>query len=138
MPFERLEVGAVVLVCWVSEPAPGEIDAVLTDLSRVTRQLGRPPIFLSTNLDSPRAPRDDVRSGFMDNFPRLLRMVDELHLVPGGNAILRAIIRSSLTTALVAMGSRGRVFVHAGLGAALTQLESSSKPPTAGEASDGG
>ena len=109
MPFERPEVGAAVLVCWVPEPPPAEIDAVLTDLSRVTRQLGRPPIFLSTNLDSPRAPRDDVRSGFMDNFPRLLRMVDELHLVPGGNAILRAIIRSSLTTAL---------------GAALTQLES--------------
>src|SRR6478735_10598828 len=97
------------MVCWRDDPHPYELESV--------------PAFLSTNLDAPVRPPEDVRVAFRANFPRLLARVGEVHLVPGGNAFLRAVIRSALTTLVNATNARGRVFVHDRLAVALESLE---------------
>jgi hypothetical protein len=123
VPFEQVRCNDVVLVCWIGEPHHEEIEAVLAHLAEVGKELGRLPVFLSTNVDVSVLPPEDVRVAFRANFSRLIARVSELHLVPGGNAFLRAVIRSALTTVINATGARGRVFVHDRLAVALDALE---------------
>jgi hypothetical protein len=122
MPYVRASVGDLVLVCWLENSRADEVDEVLRALETQRRTSGRAPYFLSTNRDDVSLPPEDVRRAFRDGFDRLMATCAELHVVPRGHALMRAVIRSTVSAILFATRHHRRVVVHDSLSGALARL----------------
>jgi hypothetical protein len=122
MPYEQARQGAVLMLCWTGTPAAQEVFDALALVEHVCADLGRAPLLVSTNHETPALPPEQTRSAFLQCLPRILGMSAEVHFVPGGPAMMRAVIRSALSTALFATAYRKRVHIHDTFASAVSKL----------------